>query len=247
MKDSGFIAYKVGLALEMVPGQTRRQWMDESQDRFAYRCLPLTIANGSGWELLSPCDFEATWDGGKEITSIKVRCLDDFKHFGRVVMSHFGEGVLTIHTGYLFRTNPGVGMLVRGAPNFPTDGIQALEGLVETDWLAFPFTMNWIFTRPGTVVFNKGDPVAFLCPVVHAALERSQPVIRSIDAAPKLKGEYQAWSKSRETFIKGLDEQDPTVVKQGWQRNYMQGRAHSGEKMPTHMTQRKLKKPQLID
>jgi hypothetical protein len=29
-----------------------RPWMDETSDAFAYRCLPLNIANAHGWEFL---------------------------------------------------------------------------------------------------------------------------------------------------------------------------------------------------
>ena len=32
----------------------KREWMDDTQDRFAYRCLPLSVANQTGWEVLSP-------------------------------------------------------------------------------------------------------------------------------------------------------------------------------------------------
>ncbi|MDH3733937.1 MAG: DUF6065 family protein, partial [Gemmatimonadota bacterium] len=40
--------------LEIVVADQRRTWMDELPDRFAYRCLPLLIANQSGWDLLCP-------------------------------------------------------------------------------------------------------------------------------------------------------------------------------------------------
>ena len=39
--------------------------------------------------------------------------------------------------------------------------MQPLVGLIETDWLPFPFTMNWVFTRPGRVRLEKGEP---FCP-----------------------------------------------------------------------------------
>jgi Family of unknown function (DUF6065) len=29
-----------------------RAWMDATDQRFAYRCLPLNIANAHGWEIL---------------------------------------------------------------------------------------------------------------------------------------------------------------------------------------------------
>ncbi len=34
------------------PAESKRQWMDDSPQSYAYRCLPLTIANTHGWEIL---------------------------------------------------------------------------------------------------------------------------------------------------------------------------------------------------
>ena len=53
-------------ALEIETGDQRREWMDETPDRFAYRCLPLLIANQAGWDLLCPTKFWLRWDGGAE-------------------------------------------------------------------------------------------------------------------------------------------------------------------------------------
>ena len=41
-------------APDFVPGHSRREWMDVFQDRHPYRCLPLTMANSTGWDLLCP-------------------------------------------------------------------------------------------------------------------------------------------------------------------------------------------------
>jgi hypothetical protein len=104
--------------------------MDETPSRFAYRCTPLSIANASGWEILSPCSFQATWNGSIGLDAISIRSEGDDHSF---VISHFGSGVLTFHTGYLFRTPPGWAVWARGAPNTVKDGIAPLDGLVETD------------------------------------------------------------------------------------------------------------------
>ncbi|PHR54365.1 MAG: hypothetical protein COA43_16645, partial [Robiginitomaculum sp.] len=51
-------------APKIVPGSSRRKWMDETGERFAYRCLPLTMANSTGWDILCPFDIEIAWNGG---------------------------------------------------------------------------------------------------------------------------------------------------------------------------------------
>ena len=92
---------------ELVPGQQARAWMDNFASRHPYRCLPLTMANTTGWEILSPMAFTAEWNGGVMQEDIKLfpdRPHPDFHNF---VKSHFSHGVMTFHPGYLFRTPPG--------------------------------------------------------------------------------------------------------------------------------------------
>ncbi|MGH8233978.1 MAG: DUF6065 family protein [Rhodanobacteraceae bacterium] len=45
-------------AAPIFPGRHEHAWMDVTNDHYAYRCLPLSMANTSGCELTSPFDFE---------------------------------------------------------------------------------------------------------------------------------------------------------------------------------------------
>ena len=56
--------------LEIVPASRWRDWMEATDDRWANRCLPLLMANESGWWLLNPCGFTAVWDGGDRDASL---------------------------------------------------------------------------------------------------------------------------------------------------------------------------------
>lgn len=125
------ISYTLGFPpTEMRPGPAQRPWMDSTSDRFAYRCLPLNIANQYGWELLCPCSFEVTWDGGPSPDAMVVEILEDgWPH----PTSHFGHGVLTFHVNQIFRTEPGTQLMTTGPMNNPKDGIAALSGIIETD------------------------------------------------------------------------------------------------------------------
>ena len=49
---------------DIVPGRPQRGWMDRFSERHPYRCLPMSMANSSGWELLCPVGFTAEWTGG---------------------------------------------------------------------------------------------------------------------------------------------------------------------------------------
>jgi len=167
------VAYKVQHILpEMVPGSVRRDWMDAFPDRHAYRCLPLNMANVTGWDLKLAYGFDATWNGGPLASDIEITPHEADAPMDYVASSHFTHGILTFHTGYLFRTPDGWGTWAMAQPNSVKDGIDALSGLVETDWLPYPFTMNWKFTRPGTVRFEKGFPFCFITLMRPSVLER---------------------------------------------------------------------------
>ena len=61
------------VAPQIVPGRSRREWMDAFTDRHPYRCLPLTMANSTGWEILCPIDIEIEWNGGELAEAIQFR------------------------------------------------------------------------------------------------------------------------------------------------------------------------------
>ncbi len=97
--------------------------MDATDQRYAYRCLPLAIANAHGWKLLCQSGFEASWDGSDALAAITITADADTH---APAISHFGYGVLTFHVPCLFRTDTGVDLFVTGPLNQPKDGIGAL-------------------------------------------------------------------------------------------------------------------------
>ncbi|MFI4977023.1 MAG: DUF6065 family protein [Caulobacterales bacterium] len=227
----------------LVPARPDRQWMDDTPERYAYRCIPLSIANASGWELSLPFDFEAAWYGGPEMERMQFRSSDArIKHF---VTSHFGSGIMTFHTGWLFRTSPGWGLWARGSPNTGKDGIVALDGLIETDWLPFPFTMNWRFLKPGVVRFEAGEPFCFITLAPHGLMDAVQPKLGRLEAEPELKAALDNWAASRADFSKRLQEREEKAVAERWQRTYVQGRGGIEEGAPAyHLSKRRLKPPE---
>lgn len=228
----------------IIPGRPERKWMDAFGARAPYRCLPLTMANTSGWEILCPAGFTAAWDGGASTASIVIT-PDDPTNAHLMPMSHFAYGTITFHSGYLFRTEPGWALMAGGAPNGEKHGIVPLTGLVETDWLPFPFTMNWLFTAPGAVRFEAGEPFCFVSLVEQARVDSVQPVIRSLDSDPALKAEYEAWSTRRAEFNQKLEEGDAATVKESWQRFYFKGAppAGGGSAPENHVSRRRLPCP----
>ncbi len=232
-----------GSAPKIVPGSSRREWMDVFSDRHPYRCLPLTMANSTGWELLCPFQVDIRWNGGSDIKDLTISSSEVEKP-EEFVQSHFSGGIVTFHTNYIFRTPPGWAVWCGGPPNWPKHGVYPLSGLVETDWLPFPFTMNWQMTKPGKVRFEKDEPYCFITLSEHRRLEQVQPKIKSLAGNHKLKSDYKAWGESRKDFINRLNIGEKNAVAEGWQKHYMKGENVKGIKAETeHQTKRRMKPP----
>ncbi|MEN3746767.1 DUF6065 family protein [Sphingomonas sp. HF-S3] len=233
-----------GWAPRIRPASSRRDWMEATPERFAYRCLPLAIANAQGWELLSPCGFEARWNGGPLVEDVEIRI--DEGSGTRVPVSLFGQGTLTFHVEGIFETPPGWNLWVGGSPNDAKDGIAPLGGVIETDWSPYTFTMNWRFTRANHWIrFEKDEPFCFFFPVERALFDRIEPRIRPLRDAPALRDAFLDWSRSRDDFQKWVEETRPTAPADRWQKLYYRGLKPDGHPgAADHMS--KVRVPQFI-
>jgi len=205
------------------PAEATREWMTATPQSFAYRCLPLDIANAHGWELLSPCGFEARWTGGGGTEQVDIR-LDAGSKPDMAPVSLFGQGVLTFHIPGLFRTPSGWNLWVGGSPNRPKEGVYPLTGIVETDWAPYTFTMNWRFLRRNHWVrFEAGEPICFFFPIQRGYLETVTPKFVPMEADPEVMRQFKEWSRSRDEFHARMTHQPPPSGSATWQKNYYRG------------------------
>jgi hypothetical protein len=223
------------------PAPVERKWMDDSDRRFAYRCLPLNIANAHGWEILCSTAFSAIWDGRKALDAVHVRAGP---RATAPAISHFGSGILTFHVPCLFRTDPGIDLYVTGPVNRPKDGIAALSGIIETDWSPYTFTMNWLFTRDHQRVrFEVDEPFCHLFPIRRGQLEKVSPVFRELSSDPELEREHKLWSVNRGSFNADLAKPDSQAAQDEWQKTYFRGKTPSGKPAPEgHVSRLRLRK-----
>ena len=243
--DHAIIAYRINNPpnMDIVAAPFEREWMGSTNQKFAYRCLPLNIANQCGWFLTCPCSFECYWYGGADKSEIELRFPDVRDP---AVSTHFGYGVLTFSLPYLFRTPKGINLWVKGPSNQFKDGIQALEGVVETDWAFSTFTMNWKVTRPGEWIrFTKGEPVCMIVPIPRSLAETLVPTTTPLTNNAELHEKYRGWEASRSNFLTGLTTKDPEAVKRGWQKDYFQGKQAEGGTFDGHQTRLDIKEFEL--
>src|SRR5215813_11548810 len=226
----------------------RRRWMDETPSRFAYRCLPLTIANQTGWWVTNPIGFTAEWGGRREPASIHIQFDAEPELWSKWIDNQFGEGILTWNTPFLFRTRPaGSRLLVCGPANLFKHAIQPLTAVIESDWTSMSFTMNWKFTAANLPIrFNVGEPLFQVIPIATnlcGDLERASVRYMKLADDPEVAKSYIEWSEGRRQFHAQKARGETQV--DGWQKDYFVGRDPSGrEAAPAHMT--RVQAPKII-
>jgi Family of unknown function (DUF6065) len=225
------------------PAPISRTWMSEMRQIWPNRCLPMLIANQSGWEVRNPCAFTATWMGGDESRSVLIapHKLDA----GQFLPSgNFGHGILTWHLPMLFRTPAGYNLLVRGPANYPKDAISPLEGIVETDWASASFTMSWKFTRKLMPVrFEVDEPICMIVPQRRDELEEFAPELRHIESDEELRGKHELFRRARDELARAQAATNTAAgERMPWQGDYTRGTHTDGEAgAPDHQTRRHLR------
>lgn len=184
---------------KIVPLSLHRKWMNDTTKKFAYKCLPLNIANQYGWTVLSPSDFSVSWHGGSGPDQVEIFSSDpDFpdKH----VISHFGEGTFTLQLDFIIQTPENYSLYIRGVPNEMSSIIKPLDAIVETDWLPFTFTYNYRFIEPGVVDIKKGDPLFVFFPIERNSVENFKLKQTKIEDNKELLEEYLEYARARAEF-----------------------------------------------
>ena len=218
-----------GISLETAPSQ--REWMTNTKGH-AYKCLPLVTANNLGWVLRCPSSFSAYWTGKKGVNSVRI--IPHTKEKIKCVSSHFGHGTLTFHPGFIFTTTKNHGLYVKGPTNLPDYetkmGITPLEGLVETDWLQFSFTMNWKFTECRRLVtFYQDDIFCQFFPYPRSYVSQFETDTRLIEETEGFDKSVEQYREHRNLVQKTIEETKQSPPKD-IQLHYLRGENIDGTK-----------------
>jgi hypothetical protein len=145
-------------APEIRQSRIKREWMDNTHNKHAYQCLPMTYANVYGWELILPQDVVAQWDGGNTVPKI----LEGAEYKGRQIAYGGIIGMVSFSTGWAFGTEDGYETSIGGSPNYMVDGASPLSAIIPSSWWPDEFQMNWMINKIGEpVVFEAGMPFMF--------------------------------------------------------------------------------------
>ena len=206
-----------------------REWMDQTAQGYAYRCLPMTYASRHGWCIRLLEDVEVMWDGGSAASGTNI--LKGREQNGvRFADNGTGNGVVTFHLNAIPRTSKDWNLWIMGAPNLVIPGASPLSGVIESDWMFSAPTANWKLTHANKlVVFKKGDPVFFFIPIHKTELEEFTLEHSSVEYGTEMDKHNRDFSEWRNltdqarmgTFGKMyLRGQRPDGTKPEWEHNH---------------------------
>lgn len=154
------------MPLEIRQATVKRKWMDETYNKHAYRCLPVTEANVSGWEIVLPHDVVFEWDGGLTVPRVIQggsieRSINGHSYTQNLVQQSI-VGMATFTLGWVFKTPPGIHTWITGSPNYFVDGAVPLSASLPSDWWPDEVNMSWVITKEKTqICFPAGSAFAF--------------------------------------------------------------------------------------
>ncbi len=228
-------AYRLGdtTGWSIVPAERSREWMDRTPRKAAYWCLPVAMANQAGWIIRLPSMVTATWTGKDSADAVKLDFPGKTNRLKGLVGTNFGAGIVSFALPWVFKTNDGTGLWVRGEPNGHVPDCVPLEGIVETDWSPFPFTMNYrIVKRNTTVYFPEGMALCILSPVRMDLFEATKPRMMNASDDPELVEELNRHAKKRKMQTGQIKPDADMVDSQGRTKpvlDYFKGETTAGE------------------
>ena len=156
----------------------KRDWMDATYNKHAYQCLPMTVANVYGWEVVLEEDLIVQWDGGNTPPTI---LSGETTSSGRVQAISSIIGMISINIGWVINTEEGYNTWVTGSPNYFIDGATPLTATIPSYWWPDESQMNWKITKIGEpVVFGAGTPFCFFNIYDNSVLESVEIVTSSL-------------------------------------------------------------------
>lgn len=184
----------------------KREWLNKPEQKYGYQCQPMVAANQMGWHILSSSEIIINWNGGQSTKDVFIQEVNSDINYNSVA-SHFSVGIVTFSFPFVIKTPPGWGIWVGPPSNEWINNMEGLQGIVETNWLPFTFTMNWkILEENKTIVIPKHFPIAKMVPFPLNLNEKINLVHKDLVDYPDFNKKYKDYSNSRSQFNKHLKE-----------------------------------------
>ena len=156
--------------IDILPMSIKREWMDQTSEKHAYRCFPVTQANMVGWSLSCSKDIRFIWNGINNQSGDNVQILEgeDFCYTGR------GQSTLSFNTGVIFKTEENISLLTVNPINYFNNDFETMSSLMSTSFYDNPLPLAIKAKTPNKEILIKaGTPLATIIPISLTNLNNS--------------------------------------------------------------------------
>lgn len=151
--------------------EIQRDWMDQTYDRHAYKCFPISLANTIGWSISFSEDIEFIWDGISDTTPNHIKIIKG----ERLCSLGRANGTISFNTGLYFKTGKNISILSIVPPNYFIKGATPFTSIMSTSFYSDVFPVSWKITQPDELITIKaGTPVATIIPMSIAEVSSAE-------------------------------------------------------------------------
>ena len=157
------------------PLSIKRDWMDNTPDRHAYHCFPVTTANTVGWTLASPIDIKFIWNGINDTTPDTVQILSgkEYAYTGR------GQSTVSFMTGLIFKSNKNISLLTIQPQNYFYEDFEIMSSVISTSFYPNELPLAIKCKIPNKeITIKAGMPIATIIPISLTELKEQHIEIK---------------------------------------------------------------------
>jgi hypothetical protein len=152
------------------PMSIKRDWMDNTPEKHAYRCFPVTQANMVGWNLSWSKDIEFVWNGINDTSSENVKIIGENNN----IYTGRGQSSISFNTGLIFKTDKEISMFVINPVNYFSEEFETISSIISTSWFdnGFPLAIKAKSSNK-KILIKAGQPIATIIPISLTSLDNT--------------------------------------------------------------------------
>ena len=215
-------AYIVSGYSDLQPLKIKRDWMDETFDRHAYHCFPVSLGNMLGWAVSFPEDIEFIWDGISDSTPHHVKIYQGAKY----AFSGRSNATISFNTGITLVTSENMSWLMMPVPNQFIEGVQCFTTIVSTSVLKNELPCAWKITTPHKrILIPANTPIAAFIPISLSDIQSHEINLHDVSEL----------SKEHFKYLEEYGQESFKRSSQGdWTNFYRNATDHHGNKIGEH-------------
>lgn len=202
-----------------------RDWMDQTFDRHAYQCFPVSMANRLGWGISFDEEISFIWDGVNSSEDGHIEILKG----GDFVSTRRANRTVSFETGLQFSPENNISLLTMPPPNVFFEGFQCMSTIISTSALIGPLPIALMVTEANKeITIPKNTVIATVLPVLLSNFNNMELNIKS--GIPDFM-EDPKWLKNIEERSKVSQQMNSTG---NWTHFYRDAVDHKGDPMGMH-------------